>query len=134
MTDSVTFMSYNLTGADTVKCQWVNDTCSENSVNFCALQEHFKVIKSTENWFRGQFKDYNTYVIPAHRSPGVDCGRAKGVLVQLTNKGQERERVMTSGPRVQCQLLNLNSVKIVWINSYLRCDPQHDSVWRRSKE
>ena len=51
----VTFMSYNMTGAKTVKCQWVRDIAREHSVNFCALQEQFKTVKSTEQWFRKQF-------------------------------------------------------------------------------
>ena len=48
----VTFMSYNMTGADTVKCQWVRDVGAEHNVNFCALQEHFKTVKTTDQWFR----------------------------------------------------------------------------------
>ena len=76
----VTFMSYNMTGADTVKCQWVREISSEHETSFIALQEHFKTIKSTEQWFKKQFSDYHGYVIPAHRRPGVDSG---GVLVAL---------------------------------------------------
>ena len=34
--------------------------------------------------------------------------------------------MITSGPRVQCQVLHFGSMKLVWINSYLPCDPQHD--------
>ena len=51
----VTFMSYNMTGADTVKCQWVRDVGAEHNVNFCALQEHFKTVKTTDQWFRKNF-------------------------------------------------------------------------------
>jgi hypothetical protein len=53
--DTVTFMSYNMTGAETVKCQWIRDLAVEHSVNYCALQEHFKTVKTTDQYFRKQF-------------------------------------------------------------------------------
>ena len=39
--DMVTFMSYNSTGMSTVKCQWINEICEENNVDYLAIQEHF---------------------------------------------------------------------------------------------
>ena len=79
----VTFMSYNMTGADTIKCQFIRELATEHEVDYCALQEHFKTVKSTEKWFRKQFGDYHTYVVPAYRLPGVDTGRGIGGLAQL---------------------------------------------------
>ena len=64
--DTVTFMSYNMTGAETVKCQWVRDLAAEYSVNYCALQEHFQTVKTTNQYFQKQFCDYSLYVIPAY--------------------------------------------------------------------
>ena len=126
ISDSVTFMSYNPTGADTVKCQWIRDIFSEFEVNYCALQEHFKTVKTTEQWFRKQFCDFHTYVIPANRAPGVDCGRGRGGLAQFSLKqlAVRRERIISKNPRVQAQILHFPSCKILWINSYLPCDPQ----------
>ena len=72
----VTFMPYNMTGADTVKCQWVREFATDYEVDYCALQEHFKTVKTTEQWFRKQYGDYHTYVVPAYRMPGVDSGSA----------------------------------------------------------
>ena len=83
-TRPVTFMSYNPTGADTVKCHWVREVAIEHEVDYCALQEHFKTVTSTEQWFRKQFADYHTYVVPAYRQPGVDSGRGIGGLAQLS--------------------------------------------------
>ena len=98
----VTFMSYNMTGADTVKCQWVRDVGAEHNVNFCALQEHFKTVKSTDQWFRKQFRDYSTFVMPAYRAPGIDSGRGCGGLVQLTEKSLTvtKSCVSSKSPRV----------------------------------
>ena len=115
-----------MTGAETVKCQWVRDIAREHSVSFCALQEHFKTVKSTEQWFRKQFSNYHTHVIPAYRSPGVDSGRGIGGLVQLAGKHSavKRARVVVQSPRVQAQILTFPACKLLWINSYLPCDPQ----------
>ena len=115
-----------MTGAETIKCQWVRDISSEHGVHFCALQEHFKTVKSTEQWFRKQFSNYHTHVIPAYRLPGVDSGRGIGGLVQLSGKSPavKRARVVSQSPRVQAQILNFPSCKILWINSYMPCDPQ----------
>jgi exonuclease III len=124
--DTVTFMSYNMTGAETVKCQWVRDLSAEFSVNYCALQEHFKTVKTTGQYFQKQFRDYSSYVIPAHREPGTASGRGKGGLVQLAEKGLAvaRARVTSNSPRVQAQVLTFTSFKVLWMNAYLPCYPQ----------
>ena len=98
-------MSYNMTGADTVKCRWVRDLASEFDVSFSALQEHFKTVKSTKQWFRKQFGKYHTYVVPAYRLPGVDSGRGRGGLVQLAlrDRAVARARLATKSPRLQVE-------------------------------
>ena len=122
-------MSYNMTGADTVKCQWVNDFISNYRVGFCALQEHFKTVKTTNEWFNQQFSDFHSYVTPAFRLPGVDSGRGKGGLAQLATRQLEvgRARVGTSSPRLQAQILTFPTCNILWINGYMPCDPQLQS-------
>ena len=54
-------MSYNMTGADRIKCKWICEVAEDQDVNYVALQEHFKTVKSTEQWFRVQFKDYSRH-------------------------------------------------------------------------
>ena len=96
-------MSYNMTGVDNVKCQWVRELVAEYEVNYVALQEHFKTVKSTEQWFRKQYSDYVTYVVPAYRLPGTDSGRGRGGLAQLALRSTTvaRARVATRSPRLQ---------------------------------
>ena len=115
-----------MTGADSVKCQWVRDLASELGVSFGALQEHFKTVKTTEQWFRQQFRDYYTFTTPGYRLPGVDTGRGRGGLVQLTSRSQEvgRGRVQVNSPRLQAQILIFTACKVLWINGYMPCDPQ----------
>ena len=124
--EPITFMSYNRTGANTVKCQWVRDIASEHDVSYCALQEHFKTVKTTNQWFRQQFREFHSYVIPAYRLPGVDSGRGRGRLTQLAIRdlSTKRARVVTKSPRLQDQILTFPTCKLLWINGYMPCDPQ----------
>ena len=125
---TVTFMSYNPTGLDsTVKCRFSNDICNEYDVDFLAIQEHFKSIKTTDQYFKKKFPDYFSYVVAAQRSPGQEYGRAKAGLAQLTRKALDVKkcRVVTRGFRVQAQVLDLPSSRILWMNTYLPPDPQY---------
>ena len=101
--DVVTFMSYNATGMDTVKCEFIREMQKEYNVNYCAIQEHFKTVKSTEQYFSQQFKDTHTYATLAYRLPGVESGRGRGGLVQLAERGLEVSRawVTAGSPRIQ---------------------------------
>ena len=124
--DNVTFMSYNPTGADTIKCQWIRDIASEHEVDYCSIQEHFKTVKSTDQWFKKQFREFNSYVFPAHRAPGVDNGRGMGWLVQLSLKSIDvrKIRIITQSPRIQAQVFSFPTCKVLWLNTYMPCDPQ----------
>ena len=99
---------------------------SEYSVHYCALQEHFKTVKSTAKYFSDQFTQSHAYTIPAYRLPGVDSGRGRGGLVQLADRdlAVPRARVAASSPRIQAQKLLFQNCKVLWINTYLPCDPQ----------
>ena len=125
--DSATFMSYNSTGIDNpVKCNWLNDICDEYDVDFLNIQEHFKSSKTTDKYFRNKFPSYNSVIIPGHRSPGQDTGRAKAGLGQLCKKDLtvKRDRVNSKHYRVQAQVLHLPTTSVLWLNTYLPTDPQ----------
>ena len=65
-------------------------------------------------------------MIPGHRPLGQDSGRASGGLAQLSRKeiAIKKERVITKNYRIQAQILNLPSSRILWLNTYLPTDPQ----------
>ena len=124
---SVTFMSYNSTGLNSVKCQWIQEICDEYDMDYISIQEHFKQSsKSLDKFFKDNFKDSYPYVIPAHRNPGQDSGRAKAGLAQLSKKNisVKKDRVVSRSFRIQAQVLNLPSSRLLWINTYLPTDPQ----------
>ena len=120
-------MSYNPTGLDSsVKCRFSNNICDEYDVDFFAVQEHFKFVKTTDQYFKKSFPDYFTYMLPGYRPPGQEYGRAKAGLAQLTRKTLDvkKERVETRGYRIQAQVLQLPSTRVLWLNTYLPTDPQ----------
>ena len=122
---SVTFMSYNSTGISSVKCNFICDICDEYDVDYLAIQEHFKNTKTTDTYFRDNFRDYNSYIIAGYRPPGQDFGRSKAGMAQLSRRSYsvKKDRLKTSGYRLQAQILNMPSGKVLWLNTYMPTDP-----------
>ena len=79
-------MSYNSTGLDLVKTNWIRDIISTCNIDFFQLQEHFKTTKTLDSFFKKEFPTNDSFVIPGHREPFQDAGRAKGGLAQLSSK------------------------------------------------
>ena len=124
--NTVNFLSYNSTGLDSVKAQWIRDLLETCNATFCGLQEHFKRIKTLSRLFRTEFPKFDSLVLPAHREEGRDTGRAKGGLAQMVLKGCEvrRQAVPTGGWRLQAQILHFDEWKILWVNCYFPTDPR----------
>ena len=109
-----------------MKCEFIREIQKEYNVSYCAVQEHFKTVKNTVQYFSEQFSQSHTYTIPAYRLPGVDSGRGRGGLVQLAERGLAvpRARVAAGSPRIQAQKIRFPNCQILWINTYFPCDPQ----------
>ena len=123
----VTFMSYNPTGLNSeAKCRFINKISYDYQVDFLSVQEHFKFTSNTNQYFKKQFLDYFSYIIPGYRSPGQDSGRAKAGLAQLSNKDLKikKSRIPTKSYRVQAQIINFPTTRILWLNTYSPTDPQ----------
>ena len=125
MENTVTFMSYNSTGLDSAKAKFTTDICEDYDVHFLAIQEHFKFVNS-DKYFKREFREYSSYVIPGHRGPGQVTGRAKAGLAQLCRREVDvkKVRVATTGFRIQAQVLQLPTSRVLWLNTYLPTDPQ----------
>jgi len=124
---SIKFMSYNSTGLNSVKAQWIRDLMCTFGVSFMGLQEHFKRSKSLPQLFKKEFGMYNASICSAFREECRDTGRAKGGLAQLSLKslnGVEREVVKTTGWRIQAQILRFGGWRLLWVNVYFPTDPQ----------
>ena len=124
---TVNFMGYNSTGIDKQKCAWISDLCDLTDTSYLSIQEHFKIAKTRDKYFNDQFEKFNSYVIPGHRAKGQDSGRPKAGLAQLSKKDLDirKDRIVTKSFRIQAQLLNFSSSRLLWINAYLPTDPQN---------
>ena len=122
---TVNFLSYNSTGISAIKCDFINKFNDKYEVTYTSIQEHFKKTKTTDKYFCSHFPKYNSYVIPAFRAKEQDSGRPKGGLTQLSCKSVDvkKDRVSTKNYRIQAQILNFPTARIMWINSYLPTDP-----------
>ena len=118
-------MSYNSTGLDSAKVSFSLDICDKYDVDFLSLQEHFKFV-NVDKFFKSGFKDFTSFVVPGHRSPGQMTGRAKAELAQMCRKEYEikKVRVNTNGFRTQAQVLELATTRVLWLNTYFPTDPK----------
>ena len=125
-TEILNFMSYNSTGLDLVKTNWIRDVIKTCNIDFFQLQEHFKTIKTLDSYFKREFPANDSFVLPGHRELFQESGRAKGGLAQLANKVLEvnKTRILTKNWRLQAQILHFNQYKIMWVNCYFPTDPQ----------
>ena len=126
MATPTAFLSYNSTGINSFKTNWIRDLCKLTKTDFFSIQEHFRSTKNSDKYFKDQFQDYSSYVIPAVRNENQDSGRAKGGIAQFARKSAkiDIERIKTSNPRIQAQVLVFPTSRIIWINSYLPNDPR----------
>ena len=110
---------------NSIKTNWISDLCKLTNTDFFSIQEHFRSTKNVDKFFRDQFPDYFSYVIPAYRSECQDSGRGKGGIAQCAKKNLnvKMERIKTTNFRIQAQILNFPTTRLLWINSYLPNDP-----------
>ena len=123
---TINLISYNSTGLDMAKVKWINDLMETFDVDLLQIQEHFKAIKSVDNYFKKNFTDFDSFVMPAIRDNENHAGRPKGGLTQFVKKGGKfkKERISSSSWRVQCQVLHVENYKLLWMNIYMPTDPQ----------
>ena len=86
MNKTVNLISYNSTGLDSIKVNWINELLDTFDVQLFQLQEHFKAIKKVDSYFKQNFKKYDSYVLPAVRENVHHAGRPKGGLAQFVSK------------------------------------------------
>ena len=122
----INFISYNSTGLDAVKIDWINDLAKTTDSTCLQIQEHFKATKSAQQCFKKHFKEFDNYAIPAIRENFSHVGRPKGVLVQLvkSNLNIKKEKVVCKSWCLQAWILHFHEYKLLWMNVYMPTDPQ----------
>ena len=106
--------------------KWIRDLINVTNADFISVQEHFKMTKSLEKYFCDEFPNNSSFVVPGHREPGQEQGRAKGGLAMLSNKTKnvKKTRIKTESFRIQAQVLVLPKTRLLWINTYMPVDPK----------
>ena len=119
------FMSYNSTGLNSVKADWIRNLCKVTNSDFISIQEHFKKTKTIDKFFRDQFPENSSYIVQGHREKDCDSGRPKGGIAQMYDKTIDIkvDRISTKNFRIQAQLLNFETTRILWLNTYFPTDP-----------
>ena len=82
MDSTINILSYNSTGCDSDKVNFINDLVSTLQIHLFSIQEHFKATQSIESYFRKQFPNYYSFVKSAVRD-NESAGRPKGGLAQF---------------------------------------------------
>ena len=95
-------------------------------IEFLQLQEHFKAIKTVDQYFKKNFSDFDSFIVPAFRECDSHAGRPKGGLSQCSrmNVNVKKEKIVCKNWRIQAQILHFGSFKLLWINVYFPTDPQ----------
>ena len=119
------FMSYNSTGLNTIKADWIRNLNKLLKCDFISIQEHFKKSKTIDKFFKDQFPEHRSYVIPGHREKEQDSGRPKGGIVQFRDKTIDMrvDRISTKSFRIQAQVLHFPTTRLLWVNCYFPTDP-----------
>ena len=125
MTPSVSFVSYNSTGLHEIRCKWISDLCESTNADYVCIQEHMRKSKTIDKYFSEQFLNYDSYVIPGFRAVNETRGRPMAGIAQMSKKTLKirKDRILTTSPRIQAQILNFEHSKLLWMNSYLPNDP-----------
>ena len=122
---TVNFLSYNSTGLDSIKADFIRNLYNVTKCDFISIQEHFKKTKSIDKFFKNSFPDQISYIIPGFREKDQDSGRPKGGIAQLRNKNMDIkvDRIETKNFRIQAQILHFQTTRLLWINTYFPTDP-----------
>ena len=123
----ITILSYNSTGFNSVKAQWIRDLMDTTGASLLGLQEHFKNTQSLQKLFKKEFPKCDSVVVPAYREEGRESGRAKGGLAQIVDEslnGVKRQKLQVESWRIQAQILHFGTWKLLWVNVYFPTDPK----------
>ena len=119
------FMSFNSTGMNSVKADWIRNLYRISNCDFISIQEHFKKNKTIDKFFKDKFPEHSSYVIPGFREKDQDSGRPKGGIAQLRDKSLDLkvDRISTKSFRIQAQVFHFSTTRILWLNTYFPTDP-----------
>ena len=129
MQTDISFISYNTTGWNPFKADFINTIMVTHSIHFCALQEHFQL---DDNLFKldRELTDFEVFALPAYKSnQRVHAGRPSGGLAFIYQKqlGQYVTRLSVPNSfRVQGLKYTTPSENLLAINVYFPNDNRNN--------
>ena len=127
--DDILFLSYNSTGFNLQRAEFLTDLISILGQDKCliSLQEHFLMSRSLNKIAELLPEDLCVYSVAAFKEGEIRRGRGKGGLSMIWPKCIDKfitRLPLKSSKRVQACLINLPRSRILWLNSYFPTDPQ----------
>ena len=129
--DCISLLSYNPTGWNSFKTDFIKNQLNPNDTYIIAIQEHFML---KQNLFKIQaaFSDYDVFAVPAVKNNSqIMSGRPSGGLAFLYNSNLGKFVTRISCPnssRVQGLKLDLQNESFVFINAYFPVDKRNCEI------
>jgi hypothetical protein len=126
--DDVIFISYNSTGFNIQRADFITNLISVLGENKClvSLQEHFLMSRSIGLIEKLLPDNLCIFFVEAFKDSDIRRGRGKGGLSMIWPKCIDNiiSRIpLKSTKRVQACMINFPRSKILWVNSYFPTDP-----------
>ena len=129
--DNMSILSYNTTGWNSFKANFIKEIISSRNIDIFAIQEHFML---EQNVFKiqEQFSDFELFALPAFKNNSqITRGRPSGGLALLYKNSLSTKinrLVSPNSNRVQGIKLNLDNNIYVFINVYFPVDKRNDNI------
>ena len=123
--DFISLLSYNSTGWNSFKSDFIKRQLDPEGTNILAVQEHFR-LKQNLSQLSSNFPKYELFPVPAVKSSDqIRDGRPSGGLAFLytSNLSKCVTRILCpNSSRVQGIKLDLKNESLMIINAYFPCD------------
>ena len=127
-------LSYNSTGFDDGKVEFIKFVTYSLGTDILFLQEHFQ-LQANAFKIQNAFKDFNSLILPATKNnKTINCGRPSGglsILWRSALNSQIKPILIPNSNRIQA--IEIYS-KLILINCYFPCDTQDNSFINRHYE
>lgn len=129
--DNISALSFNSTGFNAFKADFINTILLSHSIQICAIQEHFLLEKNL-HFLQKYFPQYEIFSLPAYKSTDqIHGGRPSCGLALLYNHNLSKYVSRVTCPyssRVQGLKLNLPNDPYLFINCYFPVDTRNSET------
>lgn len=128
---TVSALSYNLSGLNEFKVNFINTILVSYSISICALQEHW-LLDNNLYKLENCFNNYEVFALPAKKANSeFNRGRPSGGIAFLVKNelcSMVKRLTCPGSSRVQGVQLKVEGKSYVYINCYFPVDPQRANM------